>query len=208
MRKNWTIEEEEILKAVYATTSTKEVAEQLGRQPSKVYHKAFSMGLKKTPEFLLATNRALLARVQNKETRFKKGNVPATKGKKQTEFMTVEAIERTKATRFQKGMKPHNHVEVGHQTLTKGGYIVVKVAEPNRFELLHRWIWKIWNGPIPKGCVIAFIDGNKQNCAIENMKLITHAENMANNTIQRYPEEVKDLIRLQTKLNKAIKSIV
>ena len=106
MRKNWTAEEEEILEAVYATTPTNEVAIQLGRQPSKVYHKASSMGLKKTPEFLLATKRALLARVQNKETRFKKGNVPVNKGKKQTEFMTSEAIERTKATRFQKGMKP------------------------------------------------------------------------------------------------------
>lgn len=208
MRKNWTIEEEEILKAVYATTSTQEIAEQLGVSAGKVYYKAFSMGLKKSPEFILAMNRALLAKVQSKETRFKKGNVPANKGKKQTEFMTVEAIERSKATRFKKGMKPHNHVEVGHQTLTKDGYIMVKVEEPSRFVLLHRWIWKIWNGPIPRGSVITFVDGNKQNCAIENLKLITHVENMANNTIQRYPEEVKDLIRLQTKLNKAIKSIV
>lgn len=31
---------------------------------------------------------------------FKKGSVPWTKGKKQTEYMSAEAIERTKATRF------------------------------------------------------------------------------------------------------------
>jgi hypothetical protein len=46
------------------------------------------------------------------KTAFKKGHVPVNKGKKQTEFMTREAIERTKNTRFKKGHLPHNSIGV------------------------------------------------------------------------------------------------
>ena len=44
----------------------------------------------------------LKTRVPN-SGQFPKGHVPRNKGKKQTDFMSAEAIERTKATRFQKG---------------------------------------------------------------------------------------------------------
>jgi hypothetical protein len=47
------------------------------------------------------------------DARFKKGTSPPNKGRKQEDWMSPEAIERTKGTRFQKGQMPSNHHEVG-----------------------------------------------------------------------------------------------
>ncbi len=44
----------------------------------------------------------------------------------------------------------------------------------------HRLIWVMHNGPIPNGFEVGHEDGNPQNNRIENLKLVTHAENMKN----------------------------
>lgn len=108
--------------------------------------------------------------------RFKKGQVPFNKGKKQTDFMTPEAIERTKATRFKKGDKPANHRKVGSERITVDGYIEIKVEEPDKWELKHRVVWEKENGKIPKDYVIIFADENKQNVALDNLILISRRE--------------------------------
>ena len=48
-----------------------------------------------------------------KPYRFKKGEPSPNKGKRQCEFMSASAIEKTKPTRFKKGQTPHNHRPVG-----------------------------------------------------------------------------------------------
>lgn len=205
-RKVWTPEEDEIIRNEYSNTKSSVIALKIGRSVSEVYNRAYFLGVKKSEAFLLKQNQELgkALKKYGKETQFKKGNVPANKGKKQTEYMTAKAIERTKATRFKKGQQPHNHQPIGHQRITKDGYVMVKVEEPNRFVLLHRWIWKIWNGEIEKGKVIGFKDGNKQNCNIENLECITMKENMLRNTIQRYPDELRDVMLYTGRLKKKI----
>lgn len=37
----------------------------------------------------------------------------------------------------------------------------------------HQLIWEKYNGPIPEGMVITFLDGNKQNFDINNLMAIT-----------------------------------
>ena len=86
----------------------------------------------------------------------KKGNVPANKGKKQTEYMTPEAIAKTAKTRFKKGNTPHNHKPVGYQRITQDGYIEVKTEEPNIFKLKHRLVWEKEFGEIPAGNKIQY----------------------------------------------------
>ncbi|MFP4863549.1 HNH endonuclease signature motif containing protein [Providencia rettgeri] len=100
--------------------------------------------------------------------KFSKGNVPFNKGKK--------GLISGNSGSFQKGHKPHNHQHIGAEALTKDGYIKVKIAEPNKWELKHRLIWEKHNGPIPKDHVIKFIDDDKQNCDIENLMIITMKE--------------------------------
>jgi hypothetical protein len=53
---------------------------------------------------------------------------------------------------------------------------MLKFAEPNQW-LQKQWlVWQSVHGPAPKGKAIIFIDGDAQNFAIDNLKLISRAE--------------------------------
>ena len=120
----------------------------------------------------------------------------------------VKGSTRTEGIRhqFKKGHIPANHKPVGYERITKDGYVEVKTAEPNVFELKHRLVWVEWNGPIPSGCNIQFRDGNRQNCSIDNLYIISRSEQMRNENSYhaRYPEEVKKLIQLKGALHRQI----
>lgn len=104
--------------------------------------------------------------------RFKKGQKPHNKGKK----MSEEVYEKVKHTMFQKGNIPQNHRQVGSERVNVDGYIEVKIQEPNKWELKHRIVWERANGVIPKGTGVIFLDGNKLNCSIDNLRCVTRAE--------------------------------
>lgn len=112
------------------------------------------------------------------DCRFEKGHIPDNKGKK----MSPEQYQRCKATMFKKGDVPPNRMEVGEYTHTTDGYLVQKVQENGtqreRFEFVHRRTWEEHNGPIPEGKMVTFLDGDKDNCSIENLVLIDNEENL------------------------------
>lgn len=116
--------------------------------------------------------------VSGLDCRFKKGDEPANKGKK----MSPDQYEKCKATMFHKGNVPANHMEVGEYTYTTDGYLVRKVQEQGtqweRFEFVHRAVWEKHNGPIPEGKMVSFLDGDKDNCKIENLVLVDNRENL------------------------------
>lgn len=109
---------------------------------------------------------------------FQKGLTPPNKGKRQSDYMSVDAIERTKATRFKKGQTPRNHRMVGSERVTKDGYIEIKVEEPDKWMLKHRLVWQQANGEVPKGYVLIFKDGDKTNATLENLILVKRAVNL------------------------------
>ena len=80
------------------------------------------------------------------------------------------------STSFKKGNTPFNHRPVGYERITVDGYVEIKTAEPNVFELKHRWIWEQQHGPVPDNHVLVFKNMNKQNCRLDNLMLITRAE--------------------------------
>ncbi|MFD1439055.1 HNH endonuclease [Acinetobacter sp. ANC 4282] len=80
------------------------------------------------------------------------------------------------ATSFKKGQKGWNAKPVGFERITKDGYIEVKTAEPNVFELKHRVVWCEVNKEIPKGHALVFKNTLRTDCRIENLMLITRAE--------------------------------
>lgn len=119
--------------------------------------------------------------------RFAKGMTPANKGKRQADFMSPEAIERTRATRFQKGQLPHNAADlpIGAERVTKDGYVEVKVADRPAGERnchdnwvpKHRLVWERANGrEQPKGTKVIFCDGDRGNLDPGNLLLVTDAE--------------------------------
>lgn len=103
---------------------------------------------------------------------YEKGHVPANKGKKGYYAPGCEKGW------FKEGHIPKNHKPVGSERITKDGYVEIKIAEPNKWVLKHRYVWEQNNGPVPKGFIVRFLDQNKQNCSIENLALVSRAEHI------------------------------
>lgn len=136
---------------------------------------------------------------------FPKGNIPHNKGKK----MSPDVYEKVKATMFKKGQMPTQHRPVGSERVNVDGYIEVKVEEPNKWRLKHNVVWEQHNGKIPKDSVVMFLDGNKLNVAIKNLKLIKRSELLIMNRYNLYGTNAEatevgtNLARLMDVTNKA-----
>lgn len=110
------------------------------------------------------------------------------------------------STSFRKGHVPANKKPMYSERITKDGYIQIKVPERNphtgaktRYRLKHRWVWEQANGKVPDGLAIKFIDGDKTNCDLSNMKLVTREElaivnKMGGNKIPAELQETASLI--------------
>jgi hypothetical protein len=115
---------------------------------------------------------------------YQKGHEPGTKGKTIEEICKndPEKIARVRATCFRKGHRPVNEMPVGTVRAASwtGYYNYIKLSsDGSQFERwvpLHRHIWEQANGPIPEGACIIFLDGNRQNCELENLAMVTRGE--------------------------------
>jgi hypothetical protein len=194
----------DIIRQRYPFEPTKKIADDLGLSESSVYNRAFAMGIKKDPVYLRSTQFPP-GYLGGKVTQFKKGHTPANKGQK----MSTDVYQKVAHTMFKKGSKPMNTQPIGtiHQRSDKSGkmYLYIKLADSN-WQLLNRYTWEQYHGPIPKGLIVAYKDGNYLNNDIDNLMLLTKKENMARNTIQRFPVELQKLIKINCKLNKKIKN--
>lgn len=103
---------------------------------------------------------------------FKKGQEPPNKGKK----MPPEIYAKAAPTMFKKGQLPMQTRPVGAECWHDDGYLWVKVAMPNKWRLKHHIVWEAVNGPIPKGHLIIFGDGDRKNFDVNNLICITRAE--------------------------------
>jgi hypothetical protein len=173
----------------------------LKRPLSGVYGKAHTMGLKKSREYLIkmAEREAKKLSEFGKNYQFKKGNVPYNYGQK----MSTLLYEKCKKTMFKKGQKPHNTRKEGEESKSQDGYTYVKIAD-NNWRLKHRVVYENVNGPIPADHIVVFKDNNQLNFDINNLMLISKAENMLRNTIHQYPEPIQQIIKLNNKLKKQI----
>lgn len=131
---------------------------------------------------------------------FQKGNIPWNKDVKNY------GAEWLNDYGYRPGHQPANWKPVGSTRLDKNGYMLIKVAEgTNQYRLLHREVWKQHHGSYPPaGSILIFINGNKQDCDISNLKLITRKDQMQMNSAQRFPENLKEVIRLKGVLRRKI----
>jgi len=70
--------------------------------------------------------------------------------------------------------------------------------------MVHVLIWQEAHGPVPKGHIIVFRDGNLENLSLDNLECISRAENMRRNTVCNYPHELREVIRLRGLINRQI----
>lgn len=109
---------------------------------------------------------------------FVKGQTPANKGKKMPEGVGGRHPN-ARRTQFRKGGLPHNTKHLGHERVSKDGYVEISVAETNphtgyerRYVHKHVWLWEKVNGPVPEGHCLKCIDGDKANTDPSNWTLI------------------------------------
>lgn len=115
--------------------------------------------------------------------RFQKGFIPANKGKP----MSAETYKKCAGTMFKPGNAPVNHKEVGTVRINVDGYYEIKIAEPDRWQLMQRYIWeKEKNVKLDKNQVIIFLDSNRLNCSIDNLACVTRAELVRLNQSHRF----------------------
>lgn len=191
-----------IVKELYPTTDTAQIAEKLGKPIHYVYGLAERHGIKKTEEYKAQVLQGLGKKLVKSGLghRFKKGHVPANKGLRRPGW----GPGRMKETQFKKGVRQgvatKLYKPIGSERLSKEGYRERKVNDDlplqARWKAVHRIVWEEHNGPIPKGMKIAFRDGDKLNCSIENLELVSSADMMSRNTFHNYPEPVKQQIHV------------
>ena len=198
----WTPEQIDILSRMYWDHYATEIAVVLGRSVRSVYDKARLMGLKCSPEKISRSGRMSSNHPNTIAHRFRKGHVPDNKGKR----MSPEVYAQVQGTMFKKGHTPHNHRPVGSERINVDGYIEVKVAEPNKWRVKHRIVWESVNGAIPRGFNVQFKNHNPLDCRIENLYLISKADQMAkeNSFYAKYPKELQEIIHLKGVVNRAI----
>lgn len=210
--KLWTDAERDELRRRYPTQTSAEIAKALGRPYTSVCSEVFKLGLKKDRLVVaaIARDRSSNPNHGGNRTRFKKGNIPFSKGTKGVHGNHPN----TRGTQFKVGSKPTRTLPVGAYRVTHGNTLERKLTdEPGppskRWFAVHRTLWESANGPIPPGHVVAFKTGTKsielEQIRLENLELISHAENMHRNSHHaNYPPEVSKLIQLRGALTRQI----
>lgn len=177
--------EKSFIRHNFMRITTRELSEILGRPVGTIDGFALREGLRKDPDFVTETRQKLHKSM--------KGREPANKGKK---MRPEQLINVRKAGLKRRGRKPATHKPVGYEYISTRGMVMVKVSDipyagNQNWKPKHRFVWEQEYGPIPKGMVLIFLDGNQQNCSIENLAALNRQQVMKLHSIHRYPEEIK-----------------
>lgn len=190
----FTEKDDEFIKKNYLKIPVKRIASILGRSGYGTFNRMKILGLEVPKEI-----------IEKRKADSLKGGRGWNKGMKQKDYMTHEKIVKTTKTRFKKGNEPHNTRKDYDLSLRSDGYIWVR-RKKGEWELLHRFIYSVHHDyKLETTDNIIFIDGNRQNFAIDNLRKVSNDELMSINTIHRYPEDIKAAIKALSKLKRQIK---
>lgn len=194
-RQIWLKPQEAIVRKHYANATPQEMSALLDNvfDAKQISHKAKKMGIRKSKAYKRKYG-------LDDNGRILKGSDPWNKG-----MRGLKLLGRCCETQFKKGLIPHNYRPIGSTRLTKDGYTEIKIADPCTWETMHREVWKQHHGEYPPaGTAIVFIDGNKQNCDISNLQLLTRQEMMQKNTVHNLPEDLKEVIYLHAAITRRV----
>lgn len=206
-RRPWSKPEIKQLRSGYPDLTASAIALSMGRSVPEIYGKARDLGLEKSAAFKASpvSGRLTGNDGRGEQFRFKKG-INNGNGFKKNDPRLKHSIK----TRFKKGQMPHNWTPIGTVRI-RSGYLARKIKDHRKagysrfnWQFLHLLLWEKHRGKIPAGHVVTFKDGNRSNIKIRNLELIPRSELQARNSIARFPKELRELIRLERKLNRAI----
>ena len=203
----FTEEEDKFIKENYLTMPIKKMGDKLKRSYCGIQGRL--------NHYNLVIPREIIEQ-RKKDSQKRPGCIPMNKGLKQTDYMTPEQIERTKATRFKKGHIPFNaigfkngdvSIRIDHKNRSGTKYKWIRISM-GHWKMLHHFLWEEMYGERPEGAVLRFKDGNQMNCTVDNLELIDKKTNMILNTIHRYPDELKRSMRLLGRLKKELNKTI
>lgn len=212
--KHWTAREIEQLRSRYPHEQTQAIAESMGRPARSVYFKASKLGLRKSPAFLASGLSGRLDGIRGGATRFKKGHTPANKGLRRPGWSSGRMAE----TQFRKGnlsgSGANRKKPIGTERVSRDGYLERKINDDlplqRRWRAVHLLNWEAANGPLPPGHAVTFIDGNKMNTELSNLRLLPRADLMRRNTVHNLPKPLAELVQLRgalvRKINRRLKA--
>lgn len=174
----WTPEMIEKLIRWYPNTKNAVIAKRLGMDEKQVQGKAFKLRLLKDPVWKYRCS---------KKGMFKKGQEPPNKGRKWSEYMSAEGMQRSRETQFKEGNINHNSKYDGAITVRvhKGSGITYKWRRisKSKWVPLHVYNWEQKHGPVPEGYIVVFKDPSKtMDCRPSKLELISRQENMRRNS--------------------------
>ena len=217
-RRFWTAAEDESLRGRYAETPTVVLARELQRTERAIYMRAKALGLSKSAEYLASAASGRLQRADHRGRAcwFPKGHVPHNKGLRRPGW----GPGRMKATQFQpgerRGVAAKNWQPISTVREDAEGYLRIKVREAVSGEaygfgnvrvwpLLQRHAWEQAHGPIPPAHAVCFKDGNRHNCALGNLELVSRADLMRRNSVHNLPAPLPQTIQLLGALKRQIR---
>ena len=180
----WTDEEKEYLASIVKGSTYKEITEKMNDKFEYNFSEEQVKGMMYRNKLTTGTGGY-----------FKKGSTPWNKG--------LKGYMGANKTSFKKGTIPPNQVPIGTESITKGGYIKVKVGEPNKWKLKQRYIYEQHYGEIPKDYNVIFADRNIQNFDINNLVLVSKAEMLILNNNKLIFED-KELTKVGVNIAKVI----
>jgi hypothetical protein len=210
--KRFTPSEDDYIRQNYLQLSLNQMGNHLGRVLNSVHGRMKVLGLVVPKEILRQRHKASFAHLaeSGKVGRFKKGHVPVNKGQK----MPPEVYAKAAATMFKKGHTPHNTVHNGQP------YLYTRKRN-GRVEKL----WFIQEGVCKRSAYLAYLcrrhgidlTGRKprlkpgfnhqQPPTINDIIIVTNAENLAANSYANYPPDVVKLIQAKGVLTRQINKI-
>lgn len=208
MRKFWTEQEIARLQELYPHNYTEDLLPLFpGRSLKGIYDKCSSLGIKKTEEFKAKELQRQAEKLKQKDYghRYKKGHIPANKGKRMTEALK----QKLQHTFFKKGNVPHNALPIGTEVLRRDRcgkyYYKIKVSGSRTLVYKHVHLWQQhYKKQVPKGYKVIFKDGNSLNCVVENLECISNEEMMLRNSRHNLPKEIIPTMALLSKLKKTV----
>lgn len=181
-RRFWTLVEIDTFTRLYPVMATKKLARIMKRSVASLYRASDFYGVKKSDEYLRTEYHEKVGKRLSKAGRshqFKKGHVPANKGRKGYYQPGSEKGW------FKKGHLPHN-------TLPRDGVITLRwIKTGHRGEKVRRkfirtslgksmelknYVWKKHRGRIPRGMCVTFRSSDHLDCRLSNLKLISLQE--------------------------------